>query len=351
MRNFFEDTYMNINFKKEFIHLISEISEYKGKLSVYQSQRSPILNNLEGAIPFQYIKNFIKTYEDINVPNKRLKSLILNDIPPKTTAEDAVYCYNQTLSLVHRKFNVLTISPETIQELHFQLLNYNTSNCGIWRQKQFNIPGVPKYEENLSGYRLHPYELIPEAIKDLCDQYNSLSATNNMDSLSLIARFLFNFYCIVPFDQGNGRLALIMLQLLLMQNGHTFIKYICLDKYIKKSESSYFQSVYKSSANWYCGEHNISFWLKSFLAIILESYHDLNCILLDSTCQKNKVERIKNFILQQKHTFTKEDIRNAYPSIAESTIGKALTSLQLSGRVKLASKGRNARWIKINKLE
>lgn len=30
MRNFFEETYMNIDFKRELIQLISEISEYTG---------------------------------------------------------------------------------------------------------------------------------------------------------------------------------------------------------------------------------------------------------------------------------------------------------------------------------
>ncbi|MDR4181081.1 Fic family protein, partial [Bacillus thuringiensis] len=42
MRNFFEETYMNINFKRELINLISDISEYKGKLAVYKTQKTSI---------------------------------------------------------------------------------------------------------------------------------------------------------------------------------------------------------------------------------------------------------------------------------------------------------------------
>lgn len=83
MRNIFEETYMNIDFKRELIQLISEISEYTGKLSVYQSQKHLILNNLEKAIPLQYMKNFTTMYQDIRVSNIRVKELILNDIPPK----------------------------------------------------------------------------------------------------------------------------------------------------------------------------------------------------------------------------------------------------------------------------
>ncbi|MED2486001.1 Fic family protein, partial [Bacillus thuringiensis] len=155
------------------------------------------------------------------------------------------------------------------------------------------------------------------------------------------------FYCIVPFNQGNNRLAFMLMQLLLIRSGHTFVKYVCLDKYIKKHESDYYNSIYKSSVNWYCEEHNNSFWLKTFLTIILEAYKDLHNTVLDSICKHTKVERIQNFILKQKQPFTKESIRNTYPDIAESTISKALNSLQLFGHIKLVTKGRNAKWIKI----
>ncbi|MED1384296.1 Fic family protein [Bacillus mycoides] len=348
MRNFFEETYMNINFKRELIQLISDISEYTGKLSVYQSQKHPILNHLEKTIPLQYMKNFTTMYQDIHVSNTRVKELIINDIPPQTTEEDAVCCYYQTLSLVHQTFDTLSISPETIQELHFQLLHYSTSDSGKWRQKPFPIPGMPAYEEHVSSYRLLPHEQVPQSVKELCEQYNALRANKDMHALPLIARFILNFYCIVPFDQGNGRVAVILLQLLLLQNGYTFIKYICLDKYIKKNESTYYESIYQSSANWYYGEHNISFWLKSFLTILVEAYQDLHMSALYSIGKQTKVERIEQYILQQTDTFTREDIRNVYPDIAESTISAAFASLQHAGHIKLVSKGRTAKWVQVH---
>lgn len=346
MRNFFKETYMNINFKRELIPLISQIGEYKGKLSVYQLQKNPILKDLEEMIPLQYMKNFTSMYQDIRVPNTRVKELLLKNILPQTTEEDAVYCYYQTLSFIHKKFDLLSISPETIQELHFQLLHYSTSDSGKWRYKPFTIPGIPV--GTITSYRLLPYERVPQSLKELCEQYNTLHANKDMHPLTLIARFILNFYCIVPFDQGNGRLAILLLQLLLLQNGYTFIKYVCLDKYIKKNESHYYESIYKSSANWYCGEHNISFWLQNLLTILVEGYQDLNHILVSSMDKQTKMKRIKNYILKQTDTFTREDIREVYPDVAESTISTAFASLQHAGRIKLISKGRTAKWIQVH---
>jgi len=347
MRDFFEDKYLDIELQRELIELISEISEYKGKVSAYQERNPDIFKNLEKNIPLQYIKNFNTVFMDIKIPNKRLKELILNDILPKTTEEDAVFCYYQALSLVQKKFYDLPINPETIQELHFQLIHYVTSDSAIWREKQFIVPVVPEYGMHSSSYRPLSRELIPQSVKQLCEQYNILEANKEFHSLILIARFMLNFYCILPFNQGNRRLAFILIQLLLVKNEHTFIKYVCLDKYIKKHESEYYESIFKSSVNWYCSGHNISFWLKIFLEIILDAYRDLYLTVQGSICRSTKMERIKNFISKQKKSFTKEDIRSVYPDIAESTISKALASFQSLGHIKLVSRGRNAQWMKI----
>ncbi len=145
MRDFFEDKYLDIELQRELIKLISEISEYKGKLSAYQERNPEIFNSLERTIPLHYIKNFNTVFMDIKIPNKRLKELILNDMSPKTTEEDAVFCYYQALSLVQKKFYNLPITPETLQELHFQLIHYITSDSAKWRKKQFIMPVVPEY--------------------------------------------------------------------------------------------------------------------------------------------------------------------------------------------------------------
>ena len=43
MRNFFEEKYTNLEFKRELINIISKISEYKGAISAYQTQNQRYL--------------------------------------------------------------------------------------------------------------------------------------------------------------------------------------------------------------------------------------------------------------------------------------------------------------------
>ncbi|QFQ29002.1 Fic family protein [Bacillus thuringiensis] len=343
MRNFFKDNYNNIEFNRKLINLLSEISEYKGKLSAYHEQVPHIFKDLEENISLHYVR----IYTDKKIPNKRLKELLFYDAAPQTTMEDSVCCYQQAFSFIHNNSCTLLISPETILELHFQLINYITSDSAKWREIPLSILGTPESGIPTICYRPLSHTLIPQTMEQLCDQYNSLSNNKELHSLLLIARFMLNYYCIVPFNRGNGKLALILMKLLLVKSGYTFVKYICFDKYIEKNELKYYDSLYKSSVNWYYNEHNTSFWLQTLLIIILEAYHDLYDKIKNSICNQTKFKRIQDFALKQKQPFTKEDIREMFPNIAESTINKALASLQAIDQIKLVSKGRTAHWIKV----
>ncbi|MBO1578158.1 Fic family protein [Bacillus sp. XF8] len=347
MRNFFEEKYVSLENKKELLNLVSEISEYKGKLEVYQHLRPELFNLLEKNIPLQYMKNSTIMYENITFSNKQLQNLILNDMAPQTIEEDALVCYYTTLELIQKKYHTLPIKPETIQELHFQLLNYSTSESGNWRKTKPILPNIPEFNIHPNQYKAISYEAIPQALHQLCEQYNTLRSNGDFHSLLLIPRFILNFLCIYPFNKGNGRLAQILIQLLLIKSGYTFVKYICIDKYIKKHQLDYYTALYKSAANWYYGEHCIGFWLKVFLTIVLAAYQELHTLVRSHIITHTKSKRIKKYIDEQKHSFTKENIRNAYPDIGESTINRTLHSLQLQGYIKLISKGRNAQWIKL----
>ncbi|WP_103652708.1 Fic family protein [Bacillus thuringiensis] len=347
MRDFFKDNYNNIEFNRDLMNLISEISEYKGRLVAYQKQMPHIFKDLEGNIPFQYVKNFNTIYGEKKVTNKRLKELLFYNAAPQTVIEDSVFCYHQTFSLIHKNSCTLSISPETILEFHFQLINYITSDTAKWREQPLSILGTPEKGIPTTCYRPLPHTLIPQAMEQLCNQYNCLSINKKLHSLLLISHFMLNYYCIVPFNQGTEKLALMLMKLLLIKSGHTFVKYICLDKYIEGNELEYYDALYKSSVNWYYNEHNTSFWLQTLLIIILEAYQDLYDTILDSICKQTKFERIQDFVLKQKQTFTKDNIRDMYPDIAESTINKALATLQVLGQIKLVSKGRTAHWEKV----
>lgn len=346
MRNFFEEKYTNLEFKRELINIISKISEYKGAISAYQTQKPEIFNLLEKSISLQYIKTCPNIYEKFTFSNKQLKKLVDHHASPQTLEEDALFCYCKTLELVQKENHKLPIKPQTIQELHFQLMNYSTSESGNWRKSELVLSSIPKLKDQFKLRTVVLYDMVPQYLYHLCEQYNALRAKGNFHPLLLIPQFILNFLCIYPFNKGNGKLAKILIQWLLIESGFTFVKYTCIDKYFKEYESDYYDALYKSAAHWYQGDHNVVFWMKIFLDIVLVAYKELNYVIKNCISTHTKRKRIEKYIDRQDNPFTKENIRNMYPDISESTINKTLHALNSQGYIKLVSKGRNATWIK-----
>ncbi|KXY45916.1 Fic family protein [Bacillus sp. FSL M7-1020] len=346
MRNFFEEKYTNLEFKRELINIISKISEYKGAISAYQTQKPEIFDLLEKSISLQYIKTFPNIYDKLTFSNKQLKKFVSNRVSPQTLEEDALFCYYKTLELVQKENHKLPIKPQTIQELHFQLLNYSTSESGNWRKNELVLSCIPMLNNQSKLRTVVLYDMVPQYLYQLCEQYNTLRAKGNFHPLLLIPQFILNFLCIYPFNKGNGKLAKILIQWLLIESGYTFVKYTCIEKYFKKYESDYYDALYKSAANWHQGDHNVVFWMKIFLDIVLDAYEELNNLINNCISTHTKRKRIEKYIDKQNHPFTKENIRNMHPDISESTINKTLHALNSQGYIKLVSKGRNAEWIK-----
>lgn len=264
MRNFFEEKYTNLEFKRELINIISKISEYKGAISAYQTQKPEIFDLLEKSISLQYIKTFPNIYDKLTFSNKQLKKFVSNRVSPQTLEEDALFCYYKTLELVQKENHKLPIKPQTIQELHFQLLNYSTSESGNWRKNELVLSCIPMLNNQSKLRTVVLYDMVPQYLYQLCEQYNTLRAKGNFHPLLLIPQFILNFLCIYPFNKGNGKLAKILIQWLLIESGYTFVKYTCIEKYFKKYESDYYDALYKSAANWHQGDHNVVFWMKIF---------------------------------------------------------------------------------------
>lgn len=344
--SFFGEKFTNLLINLDVASLIGKIKQYQGRLEVYEKEFPCTLEKLQRSTQLQHTKDFVAMYKNLKITNKRLKELIIYDMSPKTMIEDEISCYVDALSLIHNNYERLTIDPGTILEIHFQLFKYATSDSGTWRRQEILLEEHAQLNFSFYCYRPLTIKEIPEAVKKLCEEYNYLLNQKEIDPLLLICNFVLNFICIFPFESGNGRMVRLLISLLLLQSKHSLVKYISLDKIIKKYGRDYYDALYKSSANWHFQEHNISFILKCLLHIILEAYKELDVHITSYQLKGNKSFKIKEYILKQELPFTKEAIRMVFSDVSPSTINKAFACLQEDKLIELKSKGRNAVWIK-----
>ncbi|BFH11589.1 Fic family protein [Paenibacillus melissococcoides] len=341
---FFDEKFKKLSLDLETVSLIGRINYYKGWLEVYEKEFPCILENLHKAIKVQQAQDFFSMHKHLKITSKRLKELLIYNKAPKTTIENEISCCYDTLTFIHNKCKYSSIDPSFILEIHFQLFKYASSDSGTWRKNEKVIPD--NLDLKLPIYCCHEpvaSAKIPAYMEQLCREYNELIEEGVIDPLILIAHFIFHFICISPFEYGNERIARLLLYFLLLKSKHSLVKYISLDKLIKKYETDYFESLTKSSANWNFQEYNITFILHCLLSIILEAYTLLDA---DYQMKKNKSDKIKVYIMKQEAPFTKEDIRTVFADVSQSTINKVFECLQKENAIKLLSRGRNAKWIK-----
>lgn len=78
---------------------------------------------------------------------------------------------------------------------------------------------------------LVPYETLA-AVDAICESYNRVIDTQEIDALILIPVFIHDFLCIHPFNDGNGRMSRLLTTLLLYRSGYVIGKYISLESKI-----------------------------------------------------------------------------------------------------------------------
>lgn len=177
--------------------------------------------------------------------------LLQDFVTPKDAAPGEVLDminHQKILDIVFTNYRSQSISEENIKELHRQLMK----DLAQWADYGFYSPGQYKSFENMtvrSTGKIHNYmepSLVTYAMGKLIHETNeSLTRidTNDVNKhpLTIATSFHQEFLNkIHPFSDGNGRIARMFVNLILLKNGYPpiFIKEVNRDEYLKRFELS-----------------------------------------------------------------------------------------------------------------
>lgn len=347
MMSFRNERLNDLAFPMHTVRLISKINEFKGKQELYKQQSPQILNTLKNVAIIQSTKAS-NSIEGIVITNQRLKGLMENKVDPMDRSEGEIAGYRDVLATIHSAYEAIPINSNVILQLHRDLYKFVPLEGGKWKNTDNVIEEkLPTGERFIRFQPLSAFE-TPRAMEELCEYYNECVRKEEVDPLLLISAFILDFLCIHPFNDGNGRMARLLTLLLLYRAGYEVGRFISLEKIVEESKDSYYEMLRKSSANWHSGDHNILFWTNYWLGTMIAAYKELESrVGTIETTRGNKSQRVEEFITHRLGYFTKEDIRNACPDVAEATINRVLKSLRDQKKIEPVGKGRNAKWMKI----
>jgi Fic family protein len=264
----------NIKLAEGTVWLLDKLAESKEKQALYAKQPRHILKSLQEIALLEGVESSNRI-DGVTVEPERLRLLVLSDARPRDRSEEEIIGYRNALNWIHGNREKISIEPDILRRLHALAQEGTIGDAGEWKQSQNEI--VELDPEGRLELRFQPVEplLVPAAVEELCLAYNRSVGQPGVQPLLAAASLVFDFLCIHPFREANGRVSRLLMLLILYHIGHHVGRYISLERITEQSKASYYQALQTSSVGWHDGSHDIMPWFHYFLSMIHAAYRDL----------------------------------------------------------------------------
>lgn len=348
MRNFDYLKLKSYKWDNETILLISKIHEYKGKQELFLKQKPATLDKLVETAKIQSVEGS-NNIEGIRTTNTRLKQIVQDKVVSRNRNEEEIAGYRDVLNVIHENFDAIPIKSSYILQLHKILYQHSGSSIGgRFKNTQNLIFETLKDGTQVIRFTpLDPFE-TPMAIEQICESYNKVIDSDEIDPLILIPAFIIDFLCIHPFNDGNGRMSRLLTTLLLYRAGYVVGKYVSIEHRIDITKIEYYSALKKSDQNWSEEKNDITPFVKYILGVILACYRDFESRINVVDGFVPSIDLVREAVNKKIGKFSKSDIQELVPQIKNTSIVNALGKLIEEGLIEKHGVGKATYYIRKN---
>lgn len=327
--------------------LLGSVMESKGKQELFERQRPEVLRTLRELALIQSAESSNRI-EGVTVDAKRLLPLVRGKVKPMDRPEEEIVGYRKALDLIHGRYAEMEISPDTLKKLHLLAQGGFSGDAGKFKAKDSDIIELFPDGRRVVRFKTVSAKNTPKAVEQLCMAYSDVVAQGSFPPLLCAASFVFDFLCIHPFRDGNGRVSRLVTLLLLYQQGYNVGRYISLERIIEESKESYYDALKKSSQGWHEGKHDsVPFW-SYFLGMVREGYRELDERVERSAVRRGaKTEELEAAVGGFPVEFKTSDVEYKCPNVGKDMVRHYLRALRDKGLISSSGKGRAAVWKKL----
>ena len=285
--------------------------------------------------------------EGVSTPDYRLRDLFDENAEPRDEDEQAICAYRGCFTSVLANYGTTQPTPESILALHKQLFSHLPSG-GTWKNEDAAITEMDGEGRESALFRAVTAAETPMAMSLLCDAYGKAMAQGRFNPLLLTVVFIFDFLCIHPFQDGNGRMSRLLALLLTCRAGYMVGKYVSVDQIVEESRADYYDALRASSRGWHENTNDLKPYVEYSLGAILKAYREF-ASRLDGLVHEHtsKSDRIRNVIAAAEGTISKREILEKCPDISVVTISVVLKRLCDEGFICKTGNGRSAAYARI----
>ena len=325
----------------ETMDLVAAIHESRGRQELHLAAKRDVLDALVAVSKIQSTESSNRI-EGIRTSDRRLRAIMSDKVALKSRDEEEIAGYRDVLDKVHESYEYIDVTPSVILQLHGNLYRYTPSSLG----GHFKIGDNEIRERRADGTEYVRFKTVPavateDAMRHLCKAYNEAIENESFDSLLLSLLFVFDFTCIHPFNDGNGRMSRLLTLLLLYKAGYVVGKYVSIEKEIERTKGDYYDALAASSDGWHDGSNNPGPFVRYMLGVVLAAYRDFESrVSLVTSAKLTKAERVEAILREGVGKVTKADIVETCPDISKITIERALAELLEAGKIEKVGAGR-----------
>ena len=330
----------------EITSLIADIHEHKGRQEFLLNAKAEVLDAL---VEVSREKSVVASnrIEGVSTPDYRLRDLFDENAEPRDEDEQAICAYRGCFTSVLANYGTTQPTPESILALHKQLFSHLPSG-GTWKNEDAAITEMDGEGRESALFRAVTAAETPMAMSLLCDAYGKAMAQGRFNPLLLTVVFIFDFLCIHPFQDGNGRMSRLLALLLTCRAGYMVGKYVSVDQIVEESRADYYDALRASSRGWHENTNDLKPYVEYSLGAILKAYREF-ASRLDGLVHEHtsKSDRIRNVIAAAEGTISKREILEKCPDISVVTISVVLKRLCDEGFICKTGNGRSAAYVRI----
>lgn len=347
MRSFQNNYIESIPITHNVLQTIRLIGEYKGKQDLFKEQSPQLLETLKQTAIIQSIESSNRI-EGISAPLERIKAIAAEKTTPANRSEQEIAGYRNVLNTIHSSYEHIPVTSNIVLQFHRDIYAFSAIPGGSFKATENEIAEV--YPDGSKVVRFKPLSAFetPGAMDKLHNLFNSELDKSQLEPLLIIATYVFDFLCIHPFNDGNGRMSRLLSLLLLYKSGYEVGRFISLEKLIEDNKESYYDALNKSSQGWHEGKHNLIPWWEYFLGILLKAYKDFESrVGLISSTRGGKTSLVLDVLKNIQGQFSVQDIQNLCPGVSLDMIRKILRDERSKGSLECIGMGRDAKWRRI----
>lgn len=322
----------------ELLRLISEIDEFKGSWRVQNAQSPERLQALRHVATIESIGSSTRI-EGSKLSDTEIEELLsrVGKTSFLTRDEQEVAGYAEVMETIFENFADIPVTENYVKQLHATLLRHSEKDVrhrGEYKKHSNSVEAFTPDGKNLGVVfeTTTPFD-TPAQMQSLLIWIRETLADNSYHPLIAIGIFNVVFLAVHPFQDGNGRLSRVLVNLLLLKAGYSYIPYASLESVVEKNKDSYYLALRRTQRTLKGNETDWLPWLRFFLSSLKRQKDHLvekTSVLSQYPALPHESMLIMQYV-DSHHRTTISDAEKLINSVSRPTIKNRLSKLVEDG--------------------